>query len=270
MLEGLQVFVLATEVGRDVKNLGATKALRAGQHTVRPMVEGRGVSIWDALKALKGGPTTALPMVEADAVAIQEVARKQRVASQGFASSMVEGRGVRWKDALVAQRGRLACVYLMVVDVVANTLIVTRVPKEALCSAKAMAVERDAYLLAAPKALRGAHPSAKPTVGENDVYLMVVGSVLKVYMEAQISVLLMAVERDALFQAAPRVLGGGLIAVSDTEEESVVRFRTVKRAPKVAQTSARLMEAESVAAGEKENVKNLQGGEAASVLLTAA
>lgn len=270
VLEGLRVFVLVTEEGRDVRNSGATKALRAGQHTVRPMVEERGVSISGALKALKGRPTTALLMVEGDAVAIREAARRQLVASRGFASSTVEGRGVRWKDALVVQRGRSGCVSLMAVDVVANTPVVPRAPKEAQCTAKAMAVGRDAYLLDARKVQRGARLSAKLTVGENDAFLMVAGFVLKVYTEALISALLMAVERDVLFQAAPRVLGGAPIAVSDTEEESVARSRTAKRAPKVARTSARLTEGESVAAGEKENARNSQGGEAASVPLTAA
>lgn len=59
MHEGHLVFVLVMGVGRDARNLGATRVLRAERHTVRHMVEGRGASTWDALKVLRGKQITA-------------------------------------------------------------------------------------------------------------------------------------------------------------------------------------------------------------------
>lgn len=44
---------------RDAKNPDATKVLRVGLPTVRPMEEGRGVITWDALKVQKVRPITA-------------------------------------------------------------------------------------------------------------------------------------------------------------------------------------------------------------------
>lgn len=57
--EGHQVFVLATGAGKDVRNLGATRVLRAERHTARHMVEGRGANTWGALKVLRGKLITA-------------------------------------------------------------------------------------------------------------------------------------------------------------------------------------------------------------------
>lgn len=50
----LQAFVLDMEVVRDVRNLGATRVLRAALLTVRPTVEGGGASTLGVLKVLKG------------------------------------------------------------------------------------------------------------------------------------------------------------------------------------------------------------------------
>lgn len=209
-------------------------------------------------------------MVVEGVVAFLKVALEQHVASQAFASSMVEERGAMWKDALVVLRGKLACAFHMVVDAVANSLVVQKVHRGALCSAKHMVVESVASLLAAPKVLKGVHLFAKHMGVESGVSLMVVVSAPKVYMEAQTFVLLMVVGRGVLFQDAPRVLEGVLIVVLGMEEGSAASLKTVKRVLKVAPTFARLMVVVSVAAGERGNARSLLGAEEGYVLLTAA
>lgn len=57
--EGHQVFVLAMGADRGVRNLGATRVLRAEQHTARHMVEERGANTWGAPKVLRGKQITA-------------------------------------------------------------------------------------------------------------------------------------------------------------------------------------------------------------------
>lgn len=209
-------------------------------------------------------------MVVGGAVVLLEVAPEQHVAGQAFASSMVGESGAMWKDALVVPRGKLACAFPMVVDVVANTLVVQRAHREALCTAKHMVVESVAYLLDAPKEPKGVRLFAKHMVAENGVSLMVVGYAPKVYMEARISVLHMVVGRGVLFQDALRVLEGVQIVVLSMEEGNVASLKTVERVLKVVLTFARLMVVVSVAAGERGNVRSLLGEEEGYVLLTAA
>lgn len=255
---------------RDARNLDATKVPRVGRHTARPMEEGTGASTWDALKVQKVRPTTALHMVAEGVVGFLGVAPEQHVASQAFASSMVEERGAVWKDAPVVLRGKLACASHMVVDAVANSLVVQRVRRGALCSAKHMVVESVAYLLAAPKEPKGVRLFAKHMVVESGVSLMVVVSAPKVYTEAQTFVWPMVVGRGVLFQDAPRVLEGVLIVVSGMEVGNAASLRTVEKVLKVAPTFVRLMVAVSVVAGERGNARSLLGAEEGYVLLTAA
>lgn len=167
-------------------------------------------------------------------------------------------------------RGRLDYAFLMEADAVASTRDVLRVLKEAPCFVRHMVAGSVAYLLDAPKVLKGAHRFARGMVGENAASLMVVGSAQKVYTEAQIFVLPMVVEKDVPFPAAPRVHVAALIVVLSMVEGSGASLKTVERVPKVAQTSAKLMVGESDAAGEKENVRNLQGERVVYVLHTVA
>ncbi len=85
-------------------------------------------------------------------------------------------------------RGRLDYAFLMEVGAVASSWDVVRVLKEAPCIVRHMVVESVAYLLDAPKVLKGVRHSARDMVGESAASLMAVGSALKAYMEAQISV----------------------------------------------------------------------------------
>ena len=71
----------------------------------------------------------------------------------------------------------------------------------------------DAYLLVVRRVLRGALHCAKDMVVVRDVCLKVVGSVPRVFMEAQTSVLLMEVGRGVLFLDAQRVHAAAQIAV---------------------------------------------------------
>jgi hypothetical protein len=76
-----------------------------------------------------------------------------------------------------------------------------------------MVVESGAYLLAAQKEQKEAHLCAKDMGLENAASLMRVGCAQKVYMEAQIYVLHMVVERGVLFLAVQRVHEAALIIV---------------------------------------------------------
>lgn len=152
-------------------------------------------------------------MAVEDDANFQEVAPRLLEASQGFALNMVAGKGVIWKAAPVVQKDRPACAFLMGVAAVASTKDVIRAPRAAPCSARHMVVESDAYLLGAPKVLKGARHCAKGTVEGNAVSLMVVGYVQRVFMEAQTFVSPMVVVRDVLCQAAQRVHVAELIVV---------------------------------------------------------
>lgn len=158
----------------------------------------------------------------------------------------------------------------MGVEGVASFRIVQRVLKVALCIAKHMEEENDAYLLAVQRVLRGAHHYVKDMVGVSDVCLMAVGYALRVFTEARTSVLPMEVGRGALFLGAQRVHVAALIAVSSMVVGSDVRLKTAARVPKEAPTSAKPMGEGNAAVGVMENVKNLLGGEVAYVQPTAA
>lgn len=257
-------------VDRDARNLVATRVLRVEQPIVRLMVEERGVSTWVVLKVLRGKQIIALPMVVVSDVGIQVDAPRLHGESQGFALGMVVERGVRLRAAPVVLKGRLVYASLMGVDVVASTRGVTRVRKGALCSARRMVVESAAYFKAAQRVLKVALPFARDMVGESVAFLMAEAFARKVFMEVQISVLLMVVGRDVLCQAARKVRGDALIVVLSMVEVSVVSLRIVGRVPKAAQTSARLMVGERGAVGERANAKSLLEARVAYVLLTAA
>lgn len=126
---------------------------------------------------------------------------------------MVGGKDVRWKAALVVLKDKLVCAFLMVVDAVASMKRAQRVPKEVPCIVRPMGEGRDVYLLDAQKALKGVLLFARDMVGESAASLMGVGFAQKVYMGAQIFVLLMVVERGVLCQDAQKVPVAALIAV---------------------------------------------------------
>lgn len=199
-----------------------------------------------------------------------EDAPRQLEASQGFALGMVGGRGVRWKAAHAVLKDRLACAYLMGAAAVANIRAAIRVLREAPCTARHMVVESVAYLQGAQEVPKEALHCAKDMVGGSAAFMMVVGYVQRVYMEAQIFVLPMVVERDVLCQAAQRVHVAVLIVVLDMVVENDASLKTVEKVPKVAQISAKLMVGESDVLGERGNVRNLQGVRVGYVLHTAA
>lgn len=152
------------------------------------MVVGGGASTWVAQKVLRARQIFALPMGVGDGVSIQKDAPRQLEASQDFALDTVGGSGVRWMGAPVVLKDRLACAFLMGVVAVASTRDVRRVPRGVPCSARHMVVGSDAYLQVATKVQKGAHHCVKDMVGESAASLMVVVSVQRVYMEAQIFV----------------------------------------------------------------------------------
>lgn len=90
----LRGFVSGMVVDRDVRNLDATKVLRAELLIVRPMVEGRGANTWDVLKVLRGRQIIALHTVVVGDVGIQMGAQKLLGVSQDFALDMEGVRGV--------------------------------------------------------------------------------------------------------------------------------------------------------------------------------
>lgn len=90
----LRGFVLDMVVDRDVRNLDATKVLRAELLIARPMVEGRGANTWDVLKVLRGRRIIALLMAVVGDVGIQVGATKLHGVSQDFALDMEGVRGV--------------------------------------------------------------------------------------------------------------------------------------------------------------------------------
>ncbi|KAL6125565.1 hypothetical protein ACLB2K_073621 [Fragaria x ananassa] len=153
---------------RDVRNLGATRVLRAERHT---------------------------PMVVVDDVAILVDVPRQHEESQGFALDMVGVKGVRWKAALVVLKDRLVYASLMVVAAVASMRAMQREPKGVPCIAKHMVVESVAYFKVVPRVLKEARHCARDMVEESVAFSMGVGFGQRVYMVALISVLLMVVER---------------------------------------------------------------------------
>lgn len=90
----LRGFVSGMVVDRDVRNLDATKVLRAELLIARPMVEGRGANTWDVLKVLRGRRIIALLMAVVGDVGIQVGATKLHGVSQDFALDMEGVRGV--------------------------------------------------------------------------------------------------------------------------------------------------------------------------------
>lgn len=90
----LRGFVSGMVVDRDVRNLDATKVLRAELLIARPMVEGRGANTWDVLKVLRGRRIIALLMAVVGDVGIQVGATKLHGVSQDFALDMEGARGV--------------------------------------------------------------------------------------------------------------------------------------------------------------------------------
>lgn len=205
-------FVLAMGVAKDARNQDATKVLKVEQPTVRPMVEGGDARNLDVQRVLKEGLTSALHMVVGDVVAMREGAPKQHEVSQAVASGMAEERDVWLKAVLEVLRGRLGCAFLMVVDAVANSKVVRRVPKVVLHSARHMVVESDAYLLVARRERRVVLPCAKGMVVGSVASLTAVEYAQKVFMEAQTSVWHMVVGRGAVFLGVPRVHVAALIA----------------------------------------------------------
>lgn len=207
-----QVFVLGMGADRDAKSQVATRVQRAEQPTARLMAVEGGASTWVALKVPRGRLIYAYPMVVAEDVGFLGDVIRLQGGNLGFAFDMVEGSGAGLKAALEVLKDRLACAFLMAVDVVANIKVATRALRAVPCFARLMVVVSVAYLQDALKVLKVAHLCARDMVEESGASLMVVGSAQKVFTEAQTSVLLMVEERGVLSQVAQRVHEVELIA----------------------------------------------------------
>lgn len=218
----------------------------------------------------RGRQNFASLMVAVGVVDTQVDVRRLHVESQAFVLDMVVENDVRWMAALVVLKDTLVYAFLMVVDAVASMNAAQKVHKEVPCIVRPMGEGNDVYLPDAQKVLKEVLLFARDMVGESVASLMGVGFAQKVYMGAQTFVLLMVVERGVLCQDAQKVLVGALIAVSDMVEASDANSRTVERVPKGAQTSAKPMEVENDAHGEKASAKNLQGVKVVYVLLIVA
>lgn len=198
------VYALPTEVAKGVRNLGAAKVLRAEQHTAKLMVGDDGVSNWAAPRVLRGRLTSVL-LMEGDTVVVIQVAQRQPVAGQAFASSTVGGRGALWKGALEVLRARQAYAFHMVEAADANSLVATREPKVTPCTVRHMVEEGGASLKAAPKGLKVAPHCARDMVEGSAASMKGVVFAQRACMVAQVTVLPMEEGNDVLCLAARRV-----------------------------------------------------------------
>lgn len=202
--EELRVFVLVMVEGRGVRNRGVIKVLRVELRTVRLMVVGDGVSIWAARKVPKVGLSIALRMEVGDGVVTRMVVAKPLGAGQAFALNTVVERGAKWTAALVVQKDRLVCAYLMAVVDGASSKVATRAPRGARCIAKLTVVVNVVFSPGVQKGLKVVRRFVKPTVVENDAFMMVVGFVPKVFTEGPTFVSLTVAARGVLFLAVLR------------------------------------------------------------------
>lgn len=207
-------------------------------------------------------------MVVVDAVALRVVVLRLHEVDLGSASNMEGVRGVQWKAAPAVQRVKQACASLMEVAAAANTRDVLRVLREAPCSARPMVAGSDASLWVVQKVLREAHRFVRPMVAGSAASMMVVGYVPKVFMEEQVFVLPMGVEKGVLWRAALKVHVAAQITVLGMGEGRGAGLKTVGRAPKVAQISARPMVGGNGVIGATASAQNLRGERAGSVLHT--
>lgn len=102
-----------------VKNKVATRVLRAGQCTARPMGVDGGVNFLGARRVQKDGRISVLLMVVVEDAATR-VALELPEGNQDCVSGMVVARDVREKTARRVQKGFLASVSHMEVVVVAK------------------------------------------------------------------------------------------------------------------------------------------------------
>lgn len=173
-------------VARGVRNRDVIKVPRVELHIVRLMVVVGGVSISGAQKVLKVGRNIVLHMVVGDGVGIRLDAAKLLGANRVCVLNMAVERGVRSTVALVVQKDRWVCAYLMEEVGGASSKGVTRELREALCTAKLMVVENVVFSPVALRVLKVVPHFVKPTVEENDAFTTVVGFALKACTEGLI------------------------------------------------------------------------------------
>lgn len=143
---------------------------------------------------------TALHMEVEGGVDTQYVQRLH-VGSQDSALDMVEGRGAKWKDAVVVLRGRQGYASRMVEAAGASTQIAPREPKEALCTARPMEEAGGVCLQGVQRVPKGARHSARGMVGESVASMMEVASAPRVCMVGPTTVLPMEEGSVVLCQA---------------------------------------------------------------------
>lgn len=152
---------------------------------------------------------------------------------------MVVARDVKRSIAPRVQKVILDYASPMEVAGAANILNVQRVPKVVPISARHMVEEKGAHTWVAQKELKEAHYFVKHMVEGNAVLFKAVAQ--RVCMVALSSVLLMVVEKDALYQSALKVQEVGQISVFVMAVERDAKLRVVERALRAALNSVKRM-----------------------------
>lgn len=173
------------------------------------------------------------------------------VVNLACASGMEAARGARWRTAKEVQKVILASASRMAVEGAVNFQSAPRVPREAQSSVRRMVEESAAHSWVAPKELKVALLSARGTVEVSAAHFRAVVSAQRVCMVELIIVLLTAVGRGALCQAAPRALEGGQNTVYAMVVVRGASSRVVKKVRRAALISVRHMEEANAALGAR-------------------
>ena len=230
------------------RNRVATRVLRAGPCTARPMGVVGAVSSLDAPRVQKDARISALLMVVAGDVATR-VALELPEGSQDCVSGTVVARDARERTALRVQKDSQAFVSLMEVAVAARLSDARRGLKGAPCIARHMVAENGAQLQGAPKEPKGVLLSARATVGAKDVLSMAAGFVRRVCMGVPTSVWRTGEARGVPCQSAPKVPGEGPTTASAMVGGNGASLKDAARVRRAALIFARRTAEESDALG---------------------
>lgn len=231
-----------------VRDLAATRVLRAVQYTARLTVVVGDVNSLGVQRVQKGALIFVLPTVVVGG-AVMKVALELLEGNQVCVSGMVVARDAKEKIAQRVQKAFRAFASHMEVAVDAKLQDAPKGRKGALCSARLMVGESGALLQVAPRELKVARPIAKATVEGKGVHSKVAGIAQRVCMVAPTSVWRMGVVSAVPCLSAQRVRGDGLTTVSDMAGERGASLKDVVRVHKGALTSVRHMGEEKDALG---------------------
>lgn len=256
---------------KGARSPGATRALRVGRPTARPMAAEGGASTWAALRVRRAKPTFALHTVGAEGARTRTGARRLPGGGRGCASGMAVGSDAGWRVAVEARRGRPDSASPTGAAGGASPRGAPRAPRGAPSSARPTAGGSDACLPGAPKVQRGARHSARRTEAGSGACSMEAVSVPRASTVGQTFAWLMAAGSGARCLGAPRVPAAGPTAASGTAGGSGVRSRGAGRVPRGVPTFVRLMGVGSDAVGRVEvgSVRSSPAGGAACVRLIA-